>query len=91
VQIGLLTASGYAAGLGPIFFLGSCGGAALTLGTMIRRVKLKEVKNCWWWFVNGAFFTGGAISLGLAGEYAAHLLGWYDEEEKAKKQQAIGA
>lgn len=91
VQIGLLAASGYAAGLGPVFYLASCGGAALTLGTMIKRVKLKEVKNCWWWFVNGAFFTGGAISLGLAGEYTAHLLGWYDEEEKAKKQQAIGA
>lgn len=89
VQIGLLAASGFAAGLGPVFFVGSCGGAALTLGTMIRRVKLKEVKNCWWWFVNGAFFTGGAISLGLAGEYAAHVLGWYDEGEKAKRQEAI--
>jgi 4-hydroxybenzoate polyprenyltransferase len=91
VQIGLLAASGYAAGLGPLFYIGSCGGAALTLGTMIRRVKLKEVKNCWWWFVNGAFFTGGAISLGLAGEYFAHLRGWYDEEEKLKRQKAISA
>ncbi|KAJ4986454.1 4-hydroxybenzoate polyprenyl transferase [Stagonosporopsis vannaccii] len=91
VQIGLLAASGYAAGLGPLFYIGSCGGAALTLGTMIRRVKLKEVKNCWWWFVNGAFFTGGVVSLGLAGEYVAHLLGWYDEEEKARKQKLMGA
>lgn len=81
VQLGLLAATGAAAGMGPIFFLGSCGGAALTLGTMIRRVKLKEVKNCWWWFVNGAWFTGGAISLGLAGEYAAHLLNLYGEEK----------
>jgi 4-hydroxybenzoate polyprenyltransferase len=84
VQLGLLTATGVAAGLGPVFFAGSCGGAALTLGTMIWRVKLKEVKNCWWWFVNGAWFTGGAITFGLAGEYAAHLLGWYGEEEKPK-------
>ncbi|XPT00727.1 4-hydroxybenzoate polyprenyltransferase [Ascochyta lentis] len=90
VQIGLLAGSGFAAGLGPIFFIGSCGGAALTLGTMIRRVKLKEVKNCWWWFVNGAFFTGGAISLGLAGEYAAHLLGWYNEE-RTEKQEPVKA
>ncbi|KAF1926061.1 4-hydroxybenzoate polyprenyl transferase [Didymella exigua CBS 183.55] len=89
VQIGLLAASGYAAGLGPLFYIGSCGGAALTLGTMIRRVKLKEVKNCWWWFVNGAFFTGGAISLGLAGEYVARYLGWYDEEEKVKRQELV--
>jgi 4-hydroxybenzoate polyprenyltransferase len=84
VQLGLLTATGVAAGLGPIYFAGSCGGAALTLGTMIWRVKLKEVKNCWWWFVNGAWFTGGAITLGLAGEYTAHLLGWYGGEAKTE-------
>jgi 4-hydroxybenzoate polyprenyltransferase len=81
VQVGLLAATGVAAGMGPIFFVGSCGGAALTLSIMIRRVELKQVKNCWWWFVNGAWFTGGAISLGLAGEYAAHLLGFYDEKQ----------
>ncbi|KAH8730083.1 UbiA prenyltransferase family [Phaeosphaeriaceae sp. PMI808] len=58
-QIGFLAVAGVAAGMGPIFFVGSCGGATLTLATMIRRVRLKEVKNCWWWFVNGAWFTGG--------------------------------
>lgn len=86
VQLGLLAATGVAAGLGPVFFIGSCGGAAVTLGTMIRRVKLKEVKNCWWWFVNGAWFTGGAIGLGLAGEYLANLLGVHNvAEDKVKK------
>ncbi|KAF2127170.1 para-hydroxybenzoate-polyprenyltransferase Coq2 [Dothidotthia symphoricarpi CBS 119687] len=79
VQLGLLSATGVVAGLGPVFFAGSCGGAAVTLGTMIWRVKLKDVKNCWWWFVNGAWFTGGAIAVGLAGEYIIHLLGWYGE------------
>lgn len=79
VQIGLLAAAGTAAGLGPIFFAGSCGCAAVTLGTMISRVKLKDVKNCWWWFKNGAWFTGGGIALGLAGEYVAQFLGWYEE------------
>lgn len=81
VQLGLLAASGVAAGMGPVFFVGSCGGAAATLATMIWRVRLKEVKNCWWWFKNGAWFTGGAIGLGLAGEYLAQLCGWYDTEE----------
>ncbi|CAI6338601.1 unnamed protein product [Periconia digitata] len=80
-QVGLLAATGVAAGLGPVFFVGSCGGAALTLATMIWRVKLKEVKNCWWWFKNGAWYTGGVIGLGLAGEYITHLLGWYGDEE----------
>ncbi|PVI07807.1 4-hydroxybenzoate polyprenyl transferase [Periconia macrospinosa] len=88
VQVGLLAGTGVAAGLGPVFFAGSCGGAALTLATMIWRVKLKEVTNCWWWFKNGAWYTGGAITLGLAGEYLAHLLGWYDEEENSLVQHA---
>ncbi|KAF2656802.1 4-hydroxybenzoate polyprenyl transferase [Lophiostoma macrostomum CBS 122681] len=81
VQVGLLGAAGVAAGLGPVFFVGSCGGAAVTLGTMIWRVRLKEVKDCWWWFRNGAWFTGGAIALGLAGEYVARLTGMYEEVE----------
>ncbi|KAI4641074.1 hypothetical protein J4E93_007952 [Alternaria ventricosa] len=89
VQLGLLSATGVAAGLGPVYFVGSVGGAAVTLGTMIRRVKLKEVKNCWWWFVNGAWFTGGVISLGLAGEYIAHLFGWYGDVEEEKRSIAI--
>ncbi|CAI6097146.1 unnamed protein product [Clonostachys chloroleuca] len=69
-QIGLLAAAGYAAGAGPVFFLGSCGGALATLGIMIKRVNLKSVKDCWWWFVNGCWITGGVVSLGLAGDYA---------------------
>jgi 4-hydroxybenzoate polyprenyltransferase len=68
-QITLLAAAGVAAGAGPIFFVGSCGGAAITLAVMIKRVNLKSVKDCWWWFVNGCLLTGGAISAGLAGDY----------------------
>jgi len=70
VQISLLAAAGSAVGFGPVFFVGSCGGAAATLATMIWRVKLKSVENCWWWFRNGCYLTGGAISAGLLGEYA---------------------
>ncbi|KAL5366418.1 UbiA prenyltransferase family-domain-containing protein [Aspergillus floccosus] len=43
VQVGLLAAAGVAAGAGPIFFAGSCGSAALTLGTMIWKVQLKNL------------------------------------------------
>jgi 4-hydroxybenzoate polyprenyltransferase len=70
VQIGLLGAAGFAAGAGPAFFIGSCGGAMVTLGVMIKRVKLKSVKDCWWWFNNGCWITGGVISLGLTADYA---------------------
>ncbi|KAJ9607930.1 Para-hydroxybenzoate--polyprenyltransferase, mitochondrial precursor (PHB:polyprenyltransferase) [Cladophialophora chaetospira] len=68
-QIGLLATAGYFAGAGPIFFVGSCGGGALALATMIRRVDLKDVKDCWWWFVKGSWITGGTISLGLLADY----------------------
>ena len=64
VQIGLLAAAGAAVGASPVFFIGSCGSAAATLGLMIWKVRLKEVSNCWWWFKNGALFTGGGIASG---------------------------
>ena len=69
VQVGLLAAAGSAAGVGPVFFIGSCGSAAATLGLMIWRVRLKEVSNCWWWFRNGAWLTGGGIAGGMLAEY----------------------
>ncbi|XXG97463.1 hypothetical protein Hte_003764 [Hypoxylon texense] len=83
VQIGLLGAAGMAAGAGPAFFIGSCGGAALTLGWMIRRVNLKSVKDCWWWFVNGCWITGGTISAGLAVDYLLR----YTQNDDAEGQK----
>lgn len=69
LQIGLLATAGYFSGAGPVFFVGSCGGAAATLATMIYRVRLKEVRNCWWWFKNGCWLTGGSVAAGLLGDY----------------------
>lgn len=77
-QVGLLGAAGVAAGCGPVFFVGSCGSAIATLGLMIWKVQLKNVSNCWWWFKNGCLLTGGGISIGLLGEYAAQYFGLYD-------------
>ncbi|KAK3897455.1 UbiA prenyltransferase family-domain-containing protein [Staphylotrichum tortipilum] len=68
-QVALLAGAGIATGAGPAFFIGSCGGALVTLGVMIKRVNLKSVKDCWWWFVNGCWITGGVISAGLAADY----------------------
>ncbi|KAI0137465.1 4-hydroxybenzoate polyprenyl transferase [Xylariales sp. AK1849] len=82
VQIGLLGTAGWAAGAGPAFFVGSCGGAALTLGWMIKKVNLKSVKDCWWWFVNGCWITGGVIGIGLG----ADCLVRYSGEEKTARE-----
>jgi 4-hydroxybenzoate polyprenyltransferase len=79
LQVGLLAAAGMAIGAGPVFYAGTCGGAAATLGYMIWKVDLGNVKDCWAWFNIGAWFTGGAIALGLAGEYAMQYLGLYEE------------
>ncbi|KAM7187900.1 para-hydroxybenzoate-polyprenyltransferase [Naviculisporaceae sp. PSN 640] len=81
IQIGLLAGAGMVVGAGPAFFIGSCGGAALTLGIMIKRVNLKSVKDCWWWFVNGCWITGGVISAGLGVDYLIRYYGKEEEEE----------
>jgi 4-hydroxybenzoate polyprenyltransferase len=82
-QIGLLAAAGMAAGAGPLFFIGSCGGAAVTLAVMIKKVNLKSVKDCWWWFVNGCWLTGGVISAGLAAEYLVR----YSQKAETKERK----
>ena len=68
-QVSLLAAAGWFSGAGPLFYIGSCGGAIASLGTMIWKVRLKDVGSCWWWFRNGCLFTGGSIVAGLALDY----------------------
>ncbi|ODA84225.1 hypothetical protein RJ55_02743 [Drechmeria coniospora] len=68
-QIALLAAAGVASGAGPAFFVGSCGGAMVSLGIMIKKVNLGSETDCWWWFVKGCWITGGTISFGLAADY----------------------
>ncbi|KAI9673285.1 MAG: Para-hydroxybenzoate--polyprenyltransferase, mitochondrial precursor (PHB:polyprenyltransferase) [Trizodia sp. TS-e1964] len=78
LQVGLLGAAGWAAGAGPVFFVGACGAAAGSLAVMIRRVDLKSVADCWWWFRYGCWFTGGGVSAGLLGDYVARDRGLYE-------------
>ncbi|KZF23866.1 4-hydroxybenzoate polyprenyl transferase [Xylona heveae TC161] len=83
-QVGLLAAAGVAAGAGPVFFAGTCGGAAASLAYMIWRVRLKSPADCWWWFRYGCWLTGGAITAGLGAEYLAQLLGLYEQQERVE-------
>jgi len=89
VQVGLLAAAGAAAGAGPVFYLGGVGGGFVSLATMIWKVNLKNVKDCWWWFRYGCWFAGGGISLGLLGDYLSRYFGWY-EHEKHGRSKDIG-
>lgn len=71
VQISCLAGAGVAAGAGPVFFVGGCGGAAALTAWMIRRVRLGSPEDCWAWFRWCAWAVGGvAIGGGLAAEYA---------------------
>jgi 4-hydroxybenzoate polyprenyltransferase len=83
VQIGLLAAAGSTIGAGPLFFVGSCGSAAATLGLMIWRVDLKSVDSCWRWFRYCAWLTGGGIAAGLLAEYASRR---YNSESARLRQ-----
>ncbi|KAJ6085929.1 hypothetical protein N7486_010210 [Penicillium sp. IBT 16267x] len=85
-QVALLGAAGVAAGCGPVFFVGSCGSAVLSLGLMVWKVQLKNVSNCWWWFKNGCLLTGGGITVGLLGEYTAQYLGLYDSTGQSESE-----
>ena len=85
-QVGLLAAAGVVAGAGPAFFIGSCGGAAVTLAVMIKKVNLKNVKDCWWWFVNGCLLTGGVISAGLGADYLIQYSHHQDEVKQSSQK-----
>ncbi|TXC01547.1 hypothetical protein FocTR4_00007976 [Fusarium oxysporum f. sp. cubense] len=73
-MVGLLAGAGVATGAGITFYAISCGGATLTLGAMIKRVRLKDPGNIWWWFCNNCWMTGGVISLGLAIDYSLNYI-----------------
>ncbi|KAI9776446.1 MAG: Para-hydroxybenzoate--polyprenyltransferase, mitochondrial precursor (PHB:polyprenyltransferase) [Geoglossum umbratile] len=79
-QLALLSGAGIAAGCGPVFFVGSVGSASASLAWMIQRVKLDDVKDCWWWFRYGCWFTGGGVTAGLVGEYFTRTFDVYGEE-----------
>jgi 4-hydroxybenzoate polyprenyltransferase len=83
VQVSLVGLAGYLVGAGPIFFLGSCGGAALTLLSIVRKVDLRDVRDCAMWFRKGAWLTGGVISAGMLGDY---LYRWAIEEEASNNE-----
>ncbi|RKF61479.1 4-hydroxybenzoate polyprenyltransferase, mitochondrial [Erysiphe neolycopersici] len=79
-QVGLLATAGLVSGSGPLYFIVSCGGTALSLTTMIKKVDLNNPRDCWWWFVNGCWITGGAISSGMAIDYLIKF--WQNKQEK---------
>ncbi|KAI5844106.1 UbiA prenyltransferase family-domain-containing protein [Tricharina praecox] len=88
VQISLLAGAGLISGMGPAFFVGSCGGTALLTAWMIRRADFKKVEDCWWWFKWCSWAVGGvAIGGGLTAEYVLRKI----EVEKVEKDAVVVA
>ena len=73
VQVALLIITGWQASLSPVYFVGSCGGALVSLISMIVVVDLRKPESCAWWFEYGLWLVGGSIVVGLFGSYVEKL------------------
>ena len=49
-QLALLVLTGWLAGLSPVYFVGSCGGALVSLASIIVLIDLGDPASCAWWF-----------------------------------------
>ena len=65
----LLIVGGVLSGMGPVYFVVSVLGTVITLGLMIQKVELRQPESCMWWFANSFWSTGGAMAVGLVGQY----------------------
>ena len=72
-QIALLCCTGIAMEASPVYFVSTCFGTALVLGTMVSRVDLNEPNDCIWWFKKGCFYTGAITSSGFIAEYVVRV------------------
>ncbi|GFF30149.1 4-hydroxybenzoate polyprenyltransferase, mitochondrial [Aspergillus udagawae] len=70
----LLSYCGYASNLGFFYYFIAVIGATGSLGRMILQVDLKDEQSCWWWFRNGFWLAGGAITAGFSAEYLKQII-----------------
>ena len=91
IQITLLATAGSFVEASPVFYAGSCASAAVALGIMISKVNLRDESSCWWWFKNGAWFAGGAISLGLSAEYLRRVNGLATENKRLQEVNQLNS
>ena len=63
-----------------MYYVAEVGGTGAWLGMMLYKVDLKHRESCFWWSQVGAVAVGGAVALGLFGEYMCRCEGysWYE-------------
>ncbi|CAF3433764.1 hypothetical protein SNK03_004039 [Fusarium graminearum] len=60
---------GVTGGLGVPYFVITVGGCAVSVGSMVALVDLKDPESCWKWFATGFWFTALSILAGLSANY----------------------
>ncbi|KAI1656817.1 UbiA prenyltransferase family-domain-containing protein [Daldinia decipiens] len=68
-MISSLILCGNMVGLGRQYMVTTVGGCLASQAMIVQMVDLKDPQNCWWWFANGFWVTGGLIAGGLVSEY----------------------
>ncbi|WWD16689.1 4-hydroxybenzoate polyprenyl transferase [Kwoniella shandongensis] len=71
--VSLLTLTGHLAGLGPLYYLISCGGAAAHLAWQCATVNFDSRPDCWSKFSSNGYL-GGLVWLGIAADYVQQVL-----------------
>ena len=73
VQVAALGAAGLAIKAHIWYFLTTCGGSVVVLGTMIWRIDLEDEKGCGWWFRHGILQEGGVMTAGMVAELVTRM------------------
>lgn len=71
--VSALTVTGHLAGLGPLYYLISCGGAAAHLAWQCITVNFDDRADCWKKFVSNGYL-GGLIWSGIAANYVSEVV-----------------
>lgn len=71
--IGSLTLAGHLAGMGPLYYLISCGGGAAHLAWQCKTVDFDSRPDCWSKFCSNGWL-GLLIWLGIAGDYVVRVV-----------------
>ncbi|WWC87722.1 4-hydroxybenzoate polyprenyl transferase [Kwoniella dendrophila CBS 6074] len=72
--ISMLGLTGYLTGLGPLYYIISCGATASHLLWQTLTVNFDDRQDCWKKFCSNGYVTGGLVWLGIAAEYVQHVL-----------------
>jgi 4-hydroxybenzoate polyprenyltransferase len=72
--VSCLALTGHMAGLGPLYYLISCGATSLHLAWQCATVDFESRPNLWKMFTSNGYVTGTLVWLGIAADYVQQVL-----------------